>query len=426
MRQLVLTAFLLGSLAATSAQVTPVSNAAFYPYGPGTADILDPTADDSTSGAQALSTAFPFFGSSFNALYVNTNGDISFGSSVTGYTPTPFPVTGNRVIAVFFTDIKTSYSPRAGYIYHRETTDAGVLARATSDIQTAFPTDHGSFVATWVYIATWHEVGLYGASENGYNLRNTFQLVLITDGCKSFTLFNYDRIDFLQGRTNDGDGTTGTGPNPAQVGINGGNGIHYSLHPYSRTTNLYNLPGWVDPGPETPGPAGRWYQRTDLALVGDGPELTCPSSEWRLRGDTCLKLYHKPQDYPTAKSTCEGMGATIWNIRSQEDNEFLAGKLSKYLRRTYTGRGVWIGLTDEGTEGTFVWDDGTPYDSSGYSNWASGAMAYNDGTRNCVHMKKAFGWQWVIQECVLGNERNAFFCAKPGEEPEEPECTPGS
>ncbi|XP_019617517.1 PREDICTED: uncharacterized protein LOC109464868 [Branchiostoma belcheri] len=270
MRQLVLTAFLLGSLAMTSAQITPVSHAAFYPYGPGTGDILDPTADDSTSGPQALSTAFPFFGNTYNELFVNTNGDISFGVAVTSYTPRPFPVTNNRVLAVYFTDIKTSNGGRSGYIYHRETTDAAILARATGDIQTAFPADHGSFVATWVYIATWHEVGLYDESGYGGNLRNTFQLVLITDGQKSFTLYNYARIDFLQGETNGGNGATGTGPNPAQVGINGGNGVHYALHPYSRTTNLYNLPTWTDPA--VPGPPGRWTRRTDLATVGDAIE----------------------------------------------------------------------------------------------------------------------------------------------------------
>ncbi|XP_019635144.1 PREDICTED: sushi, nidogen and EGF-like domain-containing protein 1 [Branchiostoma belcheri] len=422
MWRLVLTAFLLGSLAVTSAQITPVTNAAFYPYGPGTADILDPAADDSTSGAQALSTAFPFFGGSFNELYVNTNGDISFGGAVTSYTPTPFPVTNNRVLAVYFTDVKTSYSTRAGYIYHRETTDAAILTRATSDIQTAFPTSQGSFVATWVYIATWHEVGLYGASGDGVNLRNTFQLVLITDGCKSFTLFNYDRIDFLQGSTNDGDGTTGTGPNPAQVGINGGDGIHFSLHPYSRTTDLYDLPTWVDPGPETPGPAGRWYQRTDLALVGDGPVLTCPSG-WRMRGDICLRLNHRPADYPTAKSVCEENGAGIWNIRSQEDNEWLVGHLTSYLGRTGKGRGVWNGLTDEETEGAWMWADGTAYDSSGYSNWAENAVDVNNGFRNCVYMDKGLGWQWFVQRCESTKERHAFICAKPGEA-DEPECTP--
>eukprot|EP00058_Branchiostoma_floridae_P011396 XP_002596884.1 hypothetical protein BRAFLDRAFT_103131 [Branchiostoma floridae] len=329
-------------------QITPVTNAAFYPYGPGTPDVLDGAADDGTSGA------------------VNTNGDISFGSAVTGFTPTPFPVTGNRVLAVYYTDIKTSNGGRSGYIYRRETTDAAILARATTDIQTALPADHGSFVATWVYIATWHDVGIYGASGDGVNLRNTFQLVLITDGCKSFTLFNYDQIQFLQGSTNDGNGTTGTGPNPAQVGINGGDGIHYSLHPYSRTEDLYNLPTWTDPA--VPGPPGRWVQRTDLALTGDGPALVCPTGFREIGDDLCLKPHTQPLDYDAAIARCAELApdGRLFNIRSQAHNEMLIG----FLQRFQT-------------------------------------------LRDCVFMNKEDGWQWNIQKCETRRERNAFICTAP-------------
>ncbi|CAH1248452.1 SNED1 [Branchiostoma lanceolatum] len=381
----------------TFKKITPVSNAALYPYGPGTADILDPPADDSTSGEQSLSTRFPFFGNTYNSLYVNTNGAISFGSAVTGVTTAAFPVTNNRVIAAFFTDIKTSYTPRAGYIYHRETTDAGVVARASTDIQTAFPADHGTFVATWAYIATWHEVGLKGATGDGSNLRNTFQLVLITNGCKSFVLFNYDQIQFLQGDTDGGDGDIGTGPNPAQVGINRGNGIYYTLHPYSRTTNLYNLPTWTDRA--VPGPPGRWYRRTDQALIGNSPALVCSSRYFRRRGDKCLKLHDKPESYPAVKSICAEDGAEIFNIRSQADTEWLIGLLRSWNSRTGKLRDVWIGLTDEDSEGTFVWEDGTAFNVTGYAPWAEGAHEHNTGFRNCVFLNKRLNWLWYVQKC---------------------------
>ncbi|XP_066302820.1 uncharacterized protein [Branchiostoma lanceolatum] len=332
MRQFILTACLLGSLAVASSHIIPVSNAALYPYGPRTADILDARADDGTSGEQSLRIPFPFFGNTYNSLWVNTNGDISFGGAVTGYTPVAFPVTNNKVITAYFTDIKTNNHGRSGYIYRRETTDAGILARATTDIQTAYPADHGSFVATWVYVATWHEVGLYGASGDGQNLRNTFQLVLITNGCKSFTLLNYHQIQFLQGESNGGNGATGTGPNPAQVGINGGNGIHFTLHPYSKSTNLRHLPAWTDPA--VPGPPGRWYRRTDLATIGDRPAvLVCPRSvHIKRRGDTCLKLHRNTLSYPDAKASCVRDGAELFNIRSRADNEWLTRLLRQWQR----------------------------------------------------------------------------------------------
>ncbi|CAH1238978.1 SNED1 [Branchiostoma lanceolatum] len=424
MRQFILTTCLLGSLAVASSHIIPVSNAALYPYGPRTADILDARADDGTSGEQSLRTPFPFFGNTYNSLWVNTNGDISFGGAVTGYTPVAFPVTNNKVIAAFFTDIKTNNHGRSGYIYRRETTDAAILARATTDIQTAFPADHGSFVATWVYVATWHEVGLYGASGDGQNLRNTFQLVLITNGCKSFTLFNYHQIQFLQGESNGGSGATGTGPNPAQVGINGGNGIHFTLHPYSKSTDLRHLPAWTDPA--VPGPPGRWYRRTDLATIGDRPAvLVCPRSYIKRRSDTCIKLHKKTLSYPDARASCVRDGAELFNIHSRADNEWLTRVLRQWQRRTGKRRDVWLGLTDEDTEGTFAWEDGTAFDATGYTNWDEGAPAANTGLRDCVFMSKRHGWRWYIQKCTGKWERdagpNAYICAK-NAVPKEPDC----
>ncbi|XP_035660239.1 sushi, nidogen and EGF-like domain-containing protein 1 isoform X1 [Branchiostoma floridae] len=421
MRQLTLPACLLASLAFTTAQITPVSNAAFYPYGPGTADILDPAADDGTSGEQSLSTQFPFFGNTYNSLYVNTNGAISFGGAVTGATTVAFPVTDNKVIAAFFTDIQTNHT---GHIYHRETVDADVLARATIDIRTAFPADNGGFVATWTYIATWHEVGMKGATGDGLNLRSTFQLVLVTDGCKSFVLFNYDQIQFLQSGSSGGNGTNGTGPNPAQVGINGGDGTHYTIHPYSRTTNLYNLPTWTDPA--VSGPAGRWYRRTDQALIGNTPALVCPSSYSQRRGEKCLKMFKKPtKSYTGAKATCASEGAELFIIRSHADTEWVVGMLADFNSRTGKKRDVWIGLTDEDTEGTFVWEDGTPFNVTGYAPWAEGAHEHNNEFRNCVFINKRKNWLWYVQKCrgpwELYAGPNSYICAK-NAVPAAPDC----
>eukprot|EP00058_Branchiostoma_floridae_P001421 XP_002586909.1 hypothetical protein BRAFLDRAFT_105130 [Branchiostoma floridae] len=162
-------------------------------------------------------------------------------------------------------------------------------------------------------------------------LRSTFQLVLVTDGCKSFVLFNYDQIQFLQSGSSGGNGTNGTGPNPAQVGINGGDGTHYTIHPYSRTTNLYNLPTWTDPA--VSGPAGRWYRRTDQALIGNTPALVCPSSYSQRRGEKCLKMFKKPtKSYTGAKATCASEGAELFIIRSHADTEWVVGMLADFNR----------------------------------------------------------------------------------------------
>ena len=46
---------------------------------------------------------------------------------------------------------------------------------------------------------------------------NSFQIVLSTDGHKSFVTFNYGSITWTTGTASDGDGITGLGGTPAQV-----------------------------------------------------------------------------------------------------------------------------------------------------------------------------------------------------------------
>ena len=63
------------------------------PLGYGTS-CLGPN-DDGSSEAIDLSTAFPggldFFGATYTELYVNTNGNVSFGGPLPRYTPRAFP-----------------------------------------------------------------------------------------------------------------------------------------------------------------------------------------------------------------------------------------------------------------------------------------------------------------------------------------------
>jgi len=47
--------------------------------------------------------------------------------------------------------------------------------------------------------------------------RNTFQAVLITNGRNSFTIFNYNKIQWTTGTASNGSALTGLGGTPAQV-----------------------------------------------------------------------------------------------------------------------------------------------------------------------------------------------------------------
>ena len=51
---------------------------------------------------------------------VNTNGILSFGSGVSSYTPTPFPISSNPVVAPFWGDVDIRYSGNVyyGWVWH--------------------------------------------------------------------------------------------------------------------------------------------------------------------------------------------------------------------------------------------------------------------------------------------------------------------
>ncbi|KAL5015499.1 hypothetical protein ScPMuIL_009769 [Solemya velum] len=210
-----------------------------YPFGSQTSDFTTPPIDDGGTHSIPIAKKFPLFNYQHDKLYVNNNGVISFLQPVTSYTPTPFPLgDGRRLIAPFWGDVDTE---RGGTIWYRESTDPILLNRATADVRRYFP-DQIRFSAAWVFIATWENVPFYGASNTGLSNRNTFQVILITDGRHSFTVFMYNRIEWTTGSASGGHQDTGLGGTPAQVGFNAGDGINFYTVEESRTLEIINIP----------------------------------------------------------------------------------------------------------------------------------------------------------------------------------------
>ena len=95
------------------------------------------------------------------SLQVNNNGDISFTTPVSTYTPQAFPLSGNlQLIAPYWGDVDTRGT---GSVWYRETTDNQLLARARDEIQAAF-INQATFNPTSLFIATWDHVGYFSAN----------------------------------------------------------------------------------------------------------------------------------------------------------------------------------------------------------------------------------------------------------------------
>ncbi|MCX6291489.1 MAG: T9SS type A sorting domain-containing protein [Bacteroidetes bacterium] len=156
--------------------------------------------DDESSAVIPLPFTYCFFGTSVDSIYINNNGNISFGNPYVTFTSDSFPNTNFSMVAPFWGDVDTR-GPASGPVYYKMTPTALIIK--------------------------WEHVGYF--SVHG-NLQNTFQLI-ITDGSDplisggSNTAFCYGDMQWTTGEASGG--TAGFGGTPSTVGANLGDGINY-------------------------------------------------------------------------------------------------------------------------------------------------------------------------------------------------------
>ncbi|XP_028390868.1 sushi domain-containing protein 2-like [Dendronephthya gigantea] len=243
--------------------VQGVSVREFYPFSRFT-DAKLPANDDGSSGELTLSVPFPFFKSKYQRLFVNTNGVISFKDSVEEFTPITFPKKNNQpMIAPYWADVDTR---NGGEVFYRQSTSVELFQRATNDVKKYFPGQFPSFQASWVFIATWQNVSRFRRSRSIYSgfgdpLKNTFQVVLITNGRHSFALFYYEKIEWTTGDAS----KSIYGGIPAQAGFNFGDGTRYYSVRGSQTDLIRQLPTLSNVGVP-----GMFVFRVDEAEITNG------------------------------------------------------------------------------------------------------------------------------------------------------------
>lgn len=206
--------------------------------------------DDGSSPAISLATAFPaglnFFGTTHTSVYVNTNGNLTFGGAQSTYTPCPIPLsvatcdeflfTPRPMIAPFWADIDTRHPPE-------NVTGCAVPSESAG-------TCSGGDNSVWWHleegrmIVTWHNGRYFTFGCNSMDLRVNFQLILTGvpscgGGATDFDVeFRYNRCEWETG--NASGGTNGFGGTPAQAGFDSGNGRDYVSIMGSRTAGIAN------------------------------------------------------------------------------------------------------------------------------------------------------------------------------------------
>jgi hypothetical protein len=187
--------------------------------------VLLPRNDDGSFGPVALGFNFSLFGTIYNQVYINTNGNITFDAPYGEYNASGFPI-GVPMIAPFWADVDTrnASSGRVSYALYADR-----------------------------LVVTWNRVAYFTTGGAGpINRKNTFQLTIKANTAPTFTgndvVFAYDDMQWTTG--NASGGTSGFGGTAATVGANRGNNVDFIQ------TGRFNLNGAQAPNNPTVGTPG--------------------------------------------------------------------------------------------------------------------------------------------------------------------------
>ena len=161
--------------------------------------------DDSSTGLVATGFTFNFNGIVRSDLYVNNNGNVTFGGPLGTYTPSGITAGSLPMLAPFFADVDTRNAASGVTQYGQ-----GVIGGRN------------------VFGVNWINVGYFS---NQVDKLNSFQLIMIDrsdTGAGNFDFeFNYDTILWETGSASGGSG--GFGGTPAAAGYTNGAGTYYQF-----------------------------------------------------------------------------------------------------------------------------------------------------------------------------------------------------
>ena len=162
--------------------------------------------DDGSTGLVDLGFTMNFFGNSFSQGYVNNNGNMTFDSSLSTFTPFGLSNANRVIIAPFFADVDTDVLGSAPVTYGQ-----------------------GNVGSRLAFAANWVNVACFSTPDGGYN---SFQMIIIDRsdiGVGDFDIeFNYGTINWETGEASGGNSVC-EGGNPVRVGYSNGSSSSFEL-----------------------------------------------------------------------------------------------------------------------------------------------------------------------------------------------------
>ncbi|XP_002737988.1 perlucin-like protein [Saccoglossus kowalevskii] len=137
----------------------------------------------------------------------------------------------------------------------------------------------------------------------------------------------------------------------------------------------------------------------ELSLVS---AQNCPRYWFRNNEESyCYRYFSGLQTWQKAQDICETYGANLASIKDESENDFVF-KLQGYG----CNNGIWIGLSDIVTEGTFKWFDGN---ALVYENWHVDEPD-NNGDQDCVEIDGSRGVDYSKWNDAVCTDTKPFVC----------------
>jgi hypothetical protein len=212
----------------------------------GFGDLSQLPNDDESSSKLNLPFTLNFFGQNYSTFWVNNNGNITFRGPLDEYTPAPFPIANQPMVAAWWGDVDTS------------AVGGGAVYTASPDQNTL--------------VNTWHNVGYYDAHNDK---ANDFQMTLLNrpdTGTGNFDIeLRYRQLQWTTGDASNGSG--GTGGIPAAAGYDAGDKTHFFTLPGSFTPSVLQLANTSNVDTSTP---GLWTMAIRNGRISDGSSPEAP------------------------------------------------------------------------------------------------------------------------------------------------------
>ncbi len=191
-------------------------DALMYPAGWNTNSVA--RGDDTANLVVNLPFQMNWLGTNYSQLYLNMNGNVTFTSGFTSYTPGALTGVGQGIMAPFWADVDTRYNGSPNLLYYSNITSGSV------------PAINGrkAFLVTWAAVQYYNN-----GNTTSQTATDTFQLVIVDrsdTGAGNFDfMYNYDQMLWDRGTASAGYARAGWAANATTGFELPGSGVNGAL-----------------------------------------------------------------------------------------------------------------------------------------------------------------------------------------------------